>query len=119
VGEVDRPGAIQVWSRPEDKPIDKINEVQAHSKAVERLRLSEDCQNLFSIGLDGILCIFECRDRDKSKRVESSLQPSQEILTEQSEMEKYKTEKENLKQDYASLTDSNDHNVEKGIELKR
>ena len=34
-------------------------------------------------------------------------------------MEKYKSEKENLKQDYASLTDSNDHNVEKGIELKR
>ena len=34
-------------------------------------------------------------------------------------MEKYKSEKENLKQDFASLTDSNDHNVEKGIELKR
>ena len=34
-------------------------------------------------------------------------------------MEKYKTEKENLKQDYVSLTDSNDHNVEKGIELKK
>lgn len=34
-------------------------------------------------------------------------------------MEKYKNEKENLKQDFASLTDSNDHNVEKGIELKR
>lgn len=34
-------------------------------------------------------------------------------------MEKYKSEKENLKQDYASLTDSNDHNVEKNIELKR
>ena len=34
-------------------------------------------------------------------------------------MEKYKTEKDNLKQEYANLTDSNDHNVEKGIELKR
>ena len=42
-----------------------------------------------------------------------------EIGYMQSEMEKYKSEKENLKQDYASLTDSNDHNVEKGIELKR
>ncbi len=97
VGEPDRPGAIQVWSRPEEKPIDKINEVQAHSKPVDRLRLSADCQNLFSIGQDGIICIFECRDRDKSKRVEAALQPSFEILTEQSEMEKYKSEKENLK----------------------
>ena len=43
VGEPDRPGAIQVWSRPEEKPIDKINEVQAHSKPVDRLRLSADC----------------------------------------------------------------------------
>lgn len=43
VGEMDKPGAIQIWSKPEDKPLDKINEVQAHSKAVERLRLSDDC----------------------------------------------------------------------------
>lgn len=42
VGESDRPGAIQIWSKPEDKPLDKINEVQAHSKPVERLRLSDD-----------------------------------------------------------------------------
>lgn len=34
-------------------------------------------------------------------------------------MEKYKQEKETLKQDYASLTDSKDHNVEKGIEVKK
>jgi len=64
VGETDRPGAIQIWLRSEDKPLDKINEVQAHSKAVERLRLSDDCMNLFSVGLDGLLCIFEVRDRD-------------------------------------------------------
>jgi hypothetical protein len=43
VGEPERPGAIQVWSRLEDKPIDKINEVQAHSKPIDRLRLSHDC----------------------------------------------------------------------------
>lgn len=50
VGEPDRPGAIQVWSRFEDKPLDKLNEIQAHSRGVERLRLSPDTQNLFSVG---------------------------------------------------------------------
>jgi hypothetical protein len=64
VGEVDRPGAIQVYSRLEDKPIEKMNEIQAHSKPVERLRLSNDCLNLFTVGLDGLLCIFEVREKD-------------------------------------------------------
>jgi len=50
LGEAERPGAIQVWSRPEERPIDKINEVQAHSKPIERLRLNNDCTFLFTIG---------------------------------------------------------------------
>jgi len=46
--------------------------------------------NLFSVGMDGLLCIFEVRDRDprSAKRLTPSLPFSLEILTENAEMEK-------------------------------
>ena len=99
VGEPERPGAIQIWSKLEDKPLDKLNEVQAHSKGVEKLRLSHDCLNLFSVGMDGLICIFEVRDRDprSQNKAKEELKFSQEILTLQSEMEKQLAECETLK----------------------
>ena len=121
VGEVGRPGAVQVWLRSEDKPLEKSNEVQAHSKPVEKLRLSDDCMNLFSVGLDGMLCIFEVRDRDPraQKKQTQALQFSQEILTDQSAMEKDTHELEGLQQEDAQLREPDNNNVEKGIEMKR
>jgi hypothetical protein len=121
LGEPERPGAIQVWLRSEDKPLDKSNEVQAHSRPVEKLRLSDDCLNLFSVGLDGMLCIFEVRDRDPraQKKTTGALQFSQEILTDQSAMEKDTHELEALQQEDAQLREPDNNNVEKGIEMKR
>ena len=46
VGEEGRPGAIQVWK----VPLDKINEVQGHSKPMERMRISNDNKILFTAG---------------------------------------------------------------------
>jgi len=122
VGEANRPGAIQIWLRPEDKPLDKVNEVQAHSKPVGVLRLSDDCQNLFSVGADGLLCIFEVRDRDprSAKKAVPSLMHSQEILTEHAEMEKQLSEKEALRQEDNSMKElDNNSNVEKNMEVDR
>eukprot|EP00352_Strombidinopsis_acuminata_P008281 CAMPEP_0176373382 /NCGR_PEP_ID=MMETSP0126-20121128/25995_1 /TAXON_ID=141414 ORGANISM="Strombidinopsis acuminatum, Strain SPMC142" /NCGR_SAMPLE_ID=MMETSP0126 /ASSEMBLY_ACC=CAM_ASM_000229 /LENGTH=67 /DNA_ID=CAMNT_0017733489 /DNA_START=328 /DNA_END=531 /DNA_ORIENTATION=- len=55
VGEEGRPGAIQVWKIP----LDKINEVQGHSKPMERMRISNDNKNLFTAGQDGCLMILD------------------------------------------------------------
>lgn len=77
--------------------------------------------NLFSVGMDGMLCIFEVRDRDPraSKKQQPSLAFSEEILTEQSEIEKQSSELDTLRQEDDALTQSDNNNVEKGIEMKR
>ena len=98
-----------------------MNEVQAHSKGVEKLRLSHDCLNLFSVGMDGLICIFEVRDRDprNQNKVKEELKFSPEILTLQTEMEKQLAECETLKQEEAALKDSENNLVENGIEKKK
>jgi len=95
--------------------------VQAHSKPVEKLRLSDDCMNLFSVGLDGMLCIFEVRDRDprNQKKQQATLPFSQEILTDQNAMDKEVAELAGLKQEDEQLREPDNNNVEKGIEMKR
>jgi WD40 repeat protein len=60
VAEDDKPGSIQVLRYPWEK----VFEVQAHSLPVERLRISFDNQVLFSSGHDGVLCIFDIKDKD-------------------------------------------------------
>lgn len=65
IGEEGKPGSIQIWVRQDDKPLEKTSqEVQAHSKQIDRIRLTDDCANLFTIGKDGVLAIFDVRDRD-------------------------------------------------------
>lgn len=88
---------------------------------MERLRLSDDCQNLFSVGMDGLLCIFEVRDRDprSAKRQTPALPISLEILTENAEIEKQIAEREALRQEDNTLRETDNNNVEKGIEMKR
>jgi len=75
--------------------LDKVNEVQGHSKPMERMRMSYNNKNLFTVGQDGALIILDIIDRD-TKGI--SRQPqlgfkdySNEILTEKSEMDKIKS----------------------------
>lgn len=44
--------------------MEKINEVQAHSKSIERMRISYDNSFLFSASRDGTLLICDIKDRD-------------------------------------------------------
>ncbi len=46
VGDENRPGSIQIYKLP----LDKINEVQAHAKGIERMKLSFDNNYLFTGG---------------------------------------------------------------------
>jgi WD40 repeat protein len=90
VGEPGRPGELQVWKFP----LERTLSVQAHSKAVTRLRLSHDNSWLYTTGADGIICIFEVKDKDPRavKRDETfhgagNLLYSEEILTDKSRLE--------------------------------
>jgi cilia- and flagella-associated protein 57 len=72
--------------------LDKINEIQAHSNKIERMRLSFDNTRLFTVGKDGCLIIHEVKERDtKSKGVadKRGLEFSDEILTEKTEIDTY------------------------------
>ena len=78
-------------------PLERMASVQAHSKPIERLRMNFENTHLFSVGQDGLLCIFDVKDKDpRGLKGEQSLKPSDEILTEKSEMETQITEKEGL-----------------------
>jgi WD40 repeat protein len=90
VGEPNRPGELQVWKFP----LERTLSVQAHSKAVTRLRLSHDNSWLYTAGADGIIGIFEVKDKDPRavKRDETfhgagNLLYSEEILTDKSRLE--------------------------------
>ena len=100
VGEEGRPGAVQIFSLP----LNKINEVQAHSKPIERMKLSFDNNYLFTGGQDGLLIIHDIKDRDprgaKREREGLGLPYSDEILTEKAEIEAFITEKEGLENDF-------------------
>jgi len=98
--------------------LDKINEVQAHSKAIERMRLSYDNHHLFTVGQDGCLIIHDVKDRDpKGKNKERECLPfSDEILTEKTEIEQYVQEKEQLE---GELQGQGPDSFEKVIKVKK
>ena len=96
VSEEGRAGAVEIWKFPheEAKSMEKLNEVQAHGKGIERMRISYDNNFLFTAGKDGCLIIYEIKDRDprggliKRERGEGAImQFSDEILTEKPEMD--------------------------------
>mgnify|MGYP002079214966 CR=1 FL=1 len=114
MGESGRPGSVHIYKIP----FEKINEVQAHSKPIERLKLSYDNNNLFTVGSDGLLIIYDVKDRDprggvKRDREGTILPFSDEILTEKTEIENYQNEKEGLENDLNNNT--GDNNIDKTI----
>jgi WD40 repeat protein len=95
VGEEGKPGAIHVYKLS----MEKVMEVQAHSKPIERIRLSYDNNWLFTCGQDGCLFLHDVKDRDprgglKRDRDGLGLAFSEEILTDKADIDGYITEKE-------------------------
>lgn len=123
VAEDDKPGSIQVLRHPWDK----VFEVQAHSLPVERLRISFDNQVLFSSGHDGVLCIFDVKDKDpKGKKDKENIQIhlSEEILIPKAERDKYIADIDHLRASIQKMKDENEarmkHNLyTKEEEIKR
>ena len=91
VSDEGSPGAIQIWKFG---PLEKINEVQAHSLGVERLKISHDNNYIFSAGKDGTIFIMDIKDREprgigfsaKDKETTAIKTFSEEILTAKGEM---------------------------------
>ena len=81
--------------------LERLSEVQAHSRPIERMRLTYDNNHLFTVGEDGCLIIYDVKDRDpKNKTKEREILPyADEILTEKQEIEAYIADRDNLKTD--------------------
>lgn len=86
VSEQNKPGSIQVLKYPYEKTF----EIQSHSLAVERLRLSYDNQTLFSASVDGTLAVFSIQERDSKKKDKElpTIQYSEFILIQQAHRNK-------------------------------
>lgn len=88
VADEDKPGSIQVY-RP---TFEKIFEVQAHSLPIERLRITYDNTALFSVGQDGLFCMFEVNEKNKGIKKDRDtfqIQYSEEILIQKVERDKF------------------------------
>ena len=96
ISETPYPGAIQVWKLP----FEKAQEIQAHASGVTRLKLTNTNTHLFSVGQDGMLAMFELRDRDPKRDAIDALgglKFSQEILSEKTQVESLMADAEQLK----------------------
>lgn len=122
VGDPNKPGSVMIYKVSEDTKgnckIDKINEVQAHSKPIERMRMSFDNHHLFTAGQDGCFIIHDVKDRDpKGKtRERDCLAFSDEILTEKQEIDTFIQDKEQLQNE---LDGQGNESFEKVMKLKR
>ena len=107
IAEDDKPGSIQVLRYPWEK----VFEIQAHSLPIERLRISFDNQVLFSSGHDGVLCIFDIKDKDpKGKKDKDNIQIhlSEELLIPKAERDKYLADIDHLRASIQKLKDENE-----------
>lgn len=108
--EEGKPGSVHIYKLP----LDKVNEVQAHSKPIERMRLSYDNDFLFTAGQDGCIMVHSVKDRDprglKRGGEGRRLKPSEEILTEKAEIDGYITDREQKQQELSNM--SNPENLD-------
>ena len=115
VGELDAPypGAIQVWKLP----FEKAAEIQAHAGPITRLRITHSNSHLFSVGSDGMLCIFDVKDRggaDPKRDDAIALGFSEEILSDKGEVDNLQAEENQLKE---KAKNQRDHDMEVDIQL--
>ena len=90
-------------------PFEKSSEVQAHSKPVTRMRVTANNTHLFSVGADGLLCIYDIKDRDpkSAENLANQLKFSQEILTKRMDIEQIQQEMESMENKFRSSEEQN------------
>lgn len=112
VGEANKPGSLHIYKITdggEKLKMDKINEVQAHSSGITRMKLSYDNTHLFTAGKDGCFIIHEVKDRDpKGKsRERDKIEFSDEILTDKADIDNYASEKDQLENEFNGQSGDN------------
>lgn len=104
------PGCVQIYKFP----FERICDVQAHSKPIERMKLSFCNKYLFSVGQDGCLVVYDVNDRDpklsKHDKEGISLPYAEQVLTLNSELEEYKNTKEQLQSENSQLNSNDNFN---------
>jgi hypothetical protein len=106
--EKDAPGCIQIYKIS----FEKICDVQAHSKPVERMKISHCNQYLFSTGQDGCLIIYDVNDRDnKDRKGEIALPYSDQVLTLPSQLEEYKNTKDQKQAENQALNSTENFSI--------
>lgn len=114
------PGAVLLFRFP----FEKTMEVQAHSKRITRMKLSNNGQQLFTVGEDGHLVIYDVKDRDiEGKRggydlEQSRYEISDEILTGEQQIEELHSKKNTLINENQQLQEQ-DGGVKDMISLKK
>lgn len=96
LGEAEKPGSLRAYKF---EPLDgEFVEYQAHSLPIERIRVSFDDQNIFTVGQDGCLFIYQIIDREHRKREKegSGLTFAEEILITKAEIEDLNKQIEHL-----------------------
>lgn len=81
VSDQDKPASIQIFRQN----FEKVLEVQAHSRSIQRLKLNYDNTRLFSVGDDGVIGVYSIVDKEPKKKDTTQLpiiQLSEEILIE-------------------------------------
>lgn len=103
-----KPGSVHIYRTP----LEKVTEVQAHSKPIERMRLSFDNDFLFTAGQDGCIIVHSVKDRGQGglKREARKLKPSEEILTEKDEIQGYIQDRDQKQQELQNM--SNPDNID-------
>lgn len=99
ISETERPGSIQFLRNPWEK----LCEIQAHSLGIEKIRLSYDNQTLLSIGKDGVLCVFDVKDKEPKIRKDGkeipTIIPGDDILIQKSERDRFKDDISQLRKE--------------------
>jgi hypothetical protein len=120
VNEEGWPGAIQIWKFP----LEKMNEVQAHSAGIERMCLTFDNKTLITASLDGSIMIHEVIERDTrgvvGREFEFGYIPtySEEIMTDKGAMEEYERTLDLLRTELNQVKDPSAANVDEKMTTK-
>ena len=91
---------------------------QAHSKPIERMRISYDDKYLFTAGQDGILCIFEVTDKS-IRRDGPAIPYCDELIIPKSEIDGYINEIESQNSQIQELAHTSQRTLDEALTVKQ
>jgi hypothetical protein len=115
LAEPGRPGTIRCYKF---SPFTgEYAEYQAHAAPIERLRVSFDDTHLFTVGQDGVVCMFEVKDRDLRKREREliGITVSEELIITKGEIDDFYMQIETLNSQMQDLNNYNKLQLDRSV----